>query len=401
MKAEFELLVRACGLARNLPVYGAKTQGRLPDGFDEALFVRIATQHKTADAAYKGLKKLGLGLSPENSLRLKRNAMQYKLVRQLIFEGGCEIIEAARRHGIPALVIKGPASSLQLYSDPTLREFNDLDILVNLPDVSPAIPFMGELGFVAKDYKATTTTTDPALSKMMQRSHHVTFWKEGCPFRVEMHDRTGWEHEMFRRDDIDAVFQRAAIVEHSGISMLAPDLPDHAALIIAHGVGHAWCLLHWILDVSVLFAREDDPLHRAIAARIRELGMQRHLKLTCDMIRTLYAVELPSAIESVISGEPELTNALSFALDRLQVGGSDISALKIMIAFRTVYLPVFFNRPRDKIVSFINLLKIPQMDKEAVPLPRQLFFLHFFLRPFFIIARRLRKNEKKQAKLHV
>ena len=398
-RPEFELLVRCCGLARNLPVHGATSQAQLPDGFDEELFVSLATRHKVAEAAHRGLRKLGLNLGPGKMLLLKRNAIQYKLVRGLIIEGACAIIAAAEKQGIPAMVIKGPASSIQLWNDPLIREYNDLDILVNCPDVGPAIPFMAGLGFITEEFRPTRTSV-PTDTRLLQRPHHLTFWKEGCPFRVEMHDRTGWESELFRHDDIDLVFRRAVTLECSGRHLVAPDLPDHAALIVAHGVKHAWCLLHWVLDAAGFLAQAGEEEQRAALTRMRELGMGHQIKLTCDMVRILYPVKLSPVLESAIAREPGFRRPLDFAVARLQTAGSDMASVKNTIMFDLVYSLPLLGDARDRRASAFRAFRIPQMDAEMVPLPRRLFFLHYFLRPFLVVLRRIRNYREKRARLH-
>ena len=405
MKPEFELLVRSCGIARSLPVREASTQSQFPEGFDEELFVRFAIQHKTAATTLTGLKKLGLSLQPENAVKLKRFALQTRMLRELIIEGASAITEAAGKTGIPALVLKGPASSLQLYGDALVREYTDLDILVNLPTIDAALPFMNALGWEAEDY-SPAENSDRAPSKLLARGHHVVFWKKDKPFRVELHDRTGWEHELFARDNIDGVFARAVRLEQDGKVFFAPALPDHAALIIAHGTAHAWTLLHWLLDAVAIIngagleLARGVELHRAIAARLRSLDMQCQLKLACELAQKLYPIELPPALESATICQASLEKSLAFAFARLQAGATDMSTFRNMIDFRFAYASPLFRTARGKLSSAFMLFQIPQKDVDTLPLPRPLLFFHLFLRPFFVLSRRIKRYFERKAGGH-
>ncbi len=398
MKPEFELLVRSCGIARNLPVFGSPTQTTLPDGFDHDLFVKMAIQHKTEATALAGLRKMGIALKPAAASTLKAHAMRNRLVREFIVEDAHAVIQVLKNHGIPALVLKGLASSSELYGDPYIREYNDLDILVNLPDVGPVISLLAAHGWMTSDYRKA----DPAHggSSLVQRGHHVTFWKEGRPFRMEIHDRSGWEHELFRRDDIDAVFGRAIVVDTSFGGIPAPGLPDHAPLILAHGIQHAWCLLHWLLDAAALLALKDQSLHRSLAARSRSLDMQCQLKLTCDLVRRLYPIDLPPAIEASTLCLRGLDKAVDFAFAQLKTGGREISSIRNTLAFQCRYSFPLLRTARERAASLFKLIKIPQPDMEALPLPGSLTFLHIPLRPFFIASRRLKRRREKQAVLN-
>ena len=393
------MLVRSCGLARDLPVFKQAYLARLSDRFNEKLFVDMAIQHKAAATAYAGLKRLDLTLDSEDAVRLKKHAIQNRLLRELMFEDACAIMQAMGKYDIPALVLKGPASSIELYGGAFVREFDDIDILVNLPDVEPVIFAMAELGYKTENYHRIKNA-DLSSNRLIQRSHHVSFSREDRPFRVEIHDRTGWESELFKRDDIDSVFGNSATLEESGNLIEAPTLANHAVLIITHGVKHAWCLLHWVLDAAALLNRDDPSLHRNVAARMRSLGMKRQLKLTCDLVKRLYPIELPPAIEATIFNEPELDGSVDFALEQLQTGGRYIRSPKNARIFRMKYSLSLLPRVKDKAASIFSPFKIHQIDIETLPLPRQLFFVHFLVRPFFVISRRLKRRREKRASFH-
>ncbi|MCX7026386.1 MAG: nucleotidyltransferase family protein [Spirochaetes bacterium] len=400
MNAEFELLVRSCGIARNLPVYGAVVQTQLPEGFNEAAFVNMAIQHKTAATAREGLKKLGITLNQENSLRLKCVAMQNRLIQSLIFEDAHTIVEAARARDIPMLIFKGLASSIELYGDPFIREYTDLDILVNLPDMEPLIPLMKEEGYEPEVFPPFPNTKRGG-DRIFMKLRHVVFYKTGRPFGVEIHSRAGWENEFFRRDDLDAVFERAVTLRTSGSGLPAPDLPDHSLIILSHGVHHAWCLLHWLLDAAAILACEDTPLHDTIAARVRSLDLQGQLKLTCELVRKLYPIDLSPALESVTAGARGLDNAVKFAFTRLQSGGKDISSISNKLAYQFTYSFPLLRNSREKAASLLSLFKIPQLEMDALPLPRPLAFLYIPFRPFFILKRRIKGLREKRTRLHV
>jgi len=400
MKPEFELLVRCCGIARNLPVFGSRIQTTLPDGFNQDLFASMAIQHKTANTAMLGLKRLGIAINPVAYDRLKTVATRNRLVRGLILDSAYSIIELAGGNGIHAIILKGPASSKQLYNDAFIREYNDLDILVNLPNIAPMIPIMAKLGYVIQEYHHLKHI-DIENSKLLQRDHHVVFIKEGYPFRVELHDRTGWERELFKRDNIDEVFNRAVKLEEAGLYFSSPDLPDHTTLILAHGTKHFWCLLHWVLDAAAFIAYGEENLHRTIAARVRALDMQRQLKLACDLVQKLFPINLPPAIEATIFNEPSLDFSVQCALDQLQVGGRDIKSFQnVHTLLKTKYSLPLMRKRKDKLKFLLAPFKIQPVDVESVPLSRRFMFLHLFLRPYFVLSRKLGKKLNVKARLH-
>ena len=405
MKPEFKMLVRCCGIARNIPQKRELAFAQLSSDFDQGLFVRLAYQHKMTTAAHMGLKKLGLALQPENAGRLRQCVLKGRMLRELILEEASAITHAADRAGMSVLVLKGPASSLQLYGDALEREFTDLDLLVNLPTIDEALPFMAACGWEPENNRSAGNIALPP-SIVIVRSHHVVFWRKGCPFRVELHDRTGWERELFIRDNIDGVFSRAVRLEQHGKIFFAPALPDHAVLIIAHGTQHAWALLHWLTDAAAIFngaslnLERKIELHNAIASRICSLDMQRQLKLAYTLARRLFVVDLTPALELAVMGQASLDKSIAFAFARLQAGAADMSTFRNMIAFRLAYAPPLFPRAKGKLLSAFMLFQIPPKDAEVLPLPRPLLFFHFFLRPFFVLSRRAKRYRERKAGTH-
>lgn len=409
MTPEFILLVHCCGIARGILPHSALAQSQIPVKFDENLFIRLAIQQKTATTALTGLKKIGLSLKLENASKLKQIALRGRMLRQLILEEAFAITQAAAKLGIPVLVLNGPASSLQLYGDALAREYTDLDILVNLRTIDTALPFMTALGWEAEDYHPIKNAS-LKKSKLIMQAHHVIFWKKGRPFRVELHNRTGWERELFVRDNIDGVFTRAVRLEQDGRVFFAPALPDHTVLIIAHGTTHAWALLHGLLDaVTIVSGRGleksrggvpqcDTELYYGIADRIRFLDMQCQLKLVCELAKKLYSINIQPALESTIICQASLGKSIAFAFARLQTAANDIETLRNIIAYQFNYAYPFFQNPKDRFYSIFSMFQISPKDANAIPLPRPLLFIHLLLRPFFALLRVAKRNHKRKVR---
>ncbi|HQJ23579.1 MAG TPA: nucleotidyltransferase family protein [Rectinema sp.] len=402
MKPEFELLVRACGLARGLPVKGPAEQSEFPSGFDQALFVSMAIQHKVAGTAYSGLKKLGLGdsLVLEQSARLKQHAAQGQFIRAQIMEEAYAISSALAAQGIPALVIKGAASSIQFYGDPFVREYDDLDMLVNLPEIEPLVPILAQLGWTQIDKFLQKSSKYPK-SKLIKRWHHGIFWNEEHNLRLEVHDRTGWQEESFHIDDIDTIFTRSVQLNNGQYKFVSLHPTDQALLALVHGTKHAWCLLHWLLDMAHILYTSSDEEVCAISSKVQALDMEAQLELAANVVTALCPIELPTAIASIVTHEKNIRKSTDFALKRLEVGGTDVASIRNSLVFFTCYSFPFLHGPKQKLRSAVSVVKILPQDAEALPLPRHLLFLHLFLRPFFSVSRHIssyikRPKEKRE-----
>ena len=132
-----------------------------------------------------------------------------------------------------------------------------------------------------------------APNPLAAKSHHAVFQKPGHPAHVEIQGRSWTDGRDLYPQSIDPLFIRSEIVSHAGENFPTPSQVDQYVFLIAHGVTHAWCLLHWVLDVAVVLHRMDEGLHREMAERIVSLGMERQLKLTVNLISRLFSLSVP------------------------------------------------------------------------------------------------------------
>ena len=391
---EFELLARCCGMARGIPLAEMNPENRDFKDIDDEKFVALAAQHKVAGAAFLALKAMEPLIGASGLRELKRTATTLKAARSFLLKDWRSITEAFNGAGIPCLTLKGPASSLQLYGDALTREYGDLDLLVDLPELSDIVPVMAALGYALDDALPESGTANHPL---MQKIHHLAFHKNDRPSHVEIHGRTWTDGRELYRESLDALFSRSVSVEYDGIEFRTLRLADQAVFLIAHGVMHAWCLLHWVLDVAVLLNRKDEALHRDIAGRIAALGMERQLKLTVEVIRSLYPVDLPEPLAALVRGvRRSLAGPLGFSLDRLHQGGRDMGKISNILLLSSKYLMPLTSSPGKKLAVLVVPWLISPVDVDRLHLPKYLLFLHFPLRPLFALGRRLRRLREKR-----
>jgi hypothetical protein len=163
--------------------------------------------------------------------------------------------------------------------------------------------------------------------------------------------------------------------------------------MIAHGTQHAWCLLHWLLDLAVVLERNDEVMLRVLSGQIQTLGMERQLKLACAVVQSVYPVKIPEPLQDVIRQEKaHLAIPMRFALARLKTGGRDHATVGNVLLHSAVFMPSLTKGLIRKTRLIIGPFLTPQMDVEALPLPKPLQFLYLPLRPFFVFTRRLRKR---------
>lgn len=391
MSLEFNLLAYCSGLARGIPTSMNMALPEARSGLDEARFIAMAKQHKVEGAAYAGLKKAGISLSSEGMSRLAHEAAVSRATRGLLLRDWREIVAAFETEGIKAMTIKGPALSMQLYGDPLIREYYDLDILADIVSIQPLLPMMARLGYEPSN--PTDLAVAPIVGGLLTQPpcHHISFQKKERHFRVEIHGKTWQEDKEFSADYIEEIFSRAIPLGQGFGDTL--DIADHVLFMIAHGTQHAWCLLHWLLDFAASLDRTDETLYSSLAGQIQALHMERQLKLACMILREVYPVKIPEPLQAILDGvKASLGMPFRFALTSLNAGGKNQSTLKNTFLGAVMFKPQFANGAAHKIKLMLTPFLTPPMDAAALHLPKPLHFLYVPLRPFFVLSRRWKKR---------
>jgi len=392
MGLAFDLLAHCCGLARGIPPKSSMAAQSACAVLDEERFIALAKQHKVAGTAYAGLAKAGISLSQDGMRRLSREAMVGHATRSLLLRDWREIVAAFKAGGIRALTIKGPASSIQLYGDALTREYYDLDILADIEDIGPVLPVMTRLGYALTDTLPLSSTMQTS-SFVQKKSHHVNFRKAGRPFHIEIHGKTWQDDKAFSPGFMEKLLDRAIPLDASEEWGDTLALADHVLFMIAHGTQHAWCLLHWLLDLAVVLERNDEVMLQVLSAQIRSLGMERQLKLACAVAQSVYPVKIPEPLQNIIAKEKaHLALPMRFALARLKTGGRDHATVMNVLLHSAVFMPSLTKGLIRKTRLIIRPFLTPRTDAEALPLPKPLQFLYLPLRPFFVLTRRLKRR---------
>ncbi len=187
--------------------------------------------------------------------RLRLNAAAGKAFRALLLGEWQRMESALRKAGIPALVVKGPSLSLELYGDPLEREYRDIDLVVRASDLSAAAGILSSMEYeetAAEDFSAL-----PARRRawVQSTSHHRAFKKRNRPFFFELHGVAG-ESIGLAPISIDDAFARSVRLERDGIAFPTLCRDDHALTALLHAARHQWCTLQWMFDSAVILADE-------------------------------------------------------------------------------------------------------------------------------------------------
>lgn len=227
-----------------------------------------------------------------------RPALQHNLLltRELI-----RILVDCERNGIAVYPYKGPALAYPAYRGVSLREFEDIDLLLETRDF-PAIKTLlsSSLGY------SPATNLDAIQERMYLRSaSDATFVNAGLRVQVDVHWRILPDY-FSGKSQLAVLLRQTSQVDIAGQKFAAMSPEATLVALSAHGFKHAWNRLSWVCDISQWLAAFPDLQWPEASKMAEELGWRRMLLLGVGLAQTLLGAELPPEASEAVAQDSSL-----------------------------------------------------------------------------------------------
>jgi len=226
------------------------------------LFLERATQHAVIPLIDHELGHNAADLVAPDAASSLRAAAQEGAMRSLRLAGDLVAVQRALASaGVSAIPFKGPTLAVLVYGNLSLRQFEDLDILVRARELSRARDALFAVGF-----SPVLQLSDHQRASIVLSGHHEQLRHAESGTTVELHwslNNRALTHDAFEHYWWEAL-QPVSI---GGVTMHTLGSERLLLFLCMHGGKHSWARLSWLCD-----------LHRALrtytradwAARARE-----------------------------------------------------------------------------------------------------------------------------------
>ena len=384
---EMALLV-ACARAHVDPSHTAQVQSLLSQDLDWPRLLEFAQRQKTLPLLHQGLRPYGDAV-PQAAMqeirrRFRANALRnLRLTQELV--GVLRSLETA---GVLAAAYRGPVLALDAYGDLSLRQFDDLDILLRRQDMGRATERLLSLGYGLR----TESDVDDAV--YVRSMHHHTFVGQSRTL-LETHWEVTERYFGFTLDP--EVWQRLKPIKLAGAQVLTLSPEDLLLAVCVHSSKHAWGRLQWICDVAELThtCADLDWEQAWWRANRREAG--RMLLLGLCLASELLGTFQPPAIQRRALADPQLPSLVAEVHNTLLAGGggkSTEAARLVHFGFHLRLRPTAWAKARHCLrIAFIP----SQEDWETLRLPARLYPLYFAARPMRLLLKYLARSRRRSS----
>jgi hypothetical protein len=262
----------------------------LAEQLDWNRLFELALQHRVLPLLYRSLSQIAPEAVPAEVMAQLRTYFHATaranlfLTREL-----AHLLQLLQTHGISALPFKGPVLASSIYGNLSLRQFADLDLMINQEDAFRARDLMLSQGFrLETPLKANglPATLDP---------HEYHFVHEAKQFIVELRWQLALPHDstFLKPRPLEGERQR---VQTFGTSV--PVLPPEELLLLLceHGNKHLWSRLLWICDVAQTVRASPEMNWSRVQELARKHGVERRVAVSLLLAGDLLALALPEQI---------------------------------------------------------------------------------------------------------
>lgn len=322
---------------------------------------------------WRFLDRLDAELVPADALANLRQVLLENAIHNLKMTGElANILDAFSARGIRAIPYKGPALATLAYGDLALREFGDLDILVNREDLPRAGQMLAERGYEA----------EYALANLRDRSfltisNALSFRCSQKRVLVELHWTLSPKLFPLKLDE-ERLFDNTLTVRPAGRAMETLAVEPLLVYLCSHGSRHCWSSLGWIADVAWLIDSERELDWDEVLRLAETTNSRRMLWLGLSLAHSLLEADLPDLILRRINDDAVTSRLAAQVCDwlfRPNAGGKGVFK-------RDLFYFGLQEKAAEKAAYLWRLFITPNIaDWQFLPLPPALNFLYSALRP--------------------
>lgn len=224
-------------------------------------------------------------------------SLQKSAARRSLRQAGSlvRLLDELEARGVHALPIKGPVWGESLYGDVTMRQWDDLDVLVAFDQIEEARRAFLDLGFVDAGAHSGRVVRRAARAEGQIPLVHETDKK----LRIDLH----WEVSVGPGGEGLTGVQllgRACSASLLGRRIVAPSPSDALLIMCLQGTRDRWNSVQDLLATAIQASRLEPESWPGILASARAAGLARRVAVGVAHVSRVMALEPPAEIEELL-----------------------------------------------------------------------------------------------------
>jgi len=362
-------------------IAGAETvRGLARDVADWPSFLGLATRHALIPLVAQELALAASDVVPPLVLTQLHASTQQGVMRSLQLSGELvDAMHAMTAFGADPMPFKGPTLAILAYGSLSIRQYEDLDILVRRPEVDRARKALLSLG-----YRPVAAYSESQRASIRLSGHHEQFVNPATDAAIELHwslNNRSLTHDSFEH----RWWENRQSVSIGGVEMHTLGVEQMLLYLCMHGGKHSWGRLSWLCDFQRALRAFPNAYWSRVWALARENGAARMLEIGLLLVESLLeAGPLTAAAGQGRSGDAEAKAVSEVIAHRLRGEAQSEPPLDFRVQLRSR------ERRRDRLRYTWHVIATPHpADVALLRLPRPLHAFYYILRPVRLLLKHL------------
>jgi hypothetical protein len=339
---------------------------------------QLATRHRVTPLLYHSLSSIAAEAVPAALLgKLRDDYRESANYGLLLTAELVKLLDRLRAHNIEAIPWKGPALAQVAYGNLSLRQFDDLDILVHKRDILRARDIM-----IACDYVSDWGAGSQRECAYLKSEHAYPFVHARSDISVELHFQVRERYFAFPLNP-EELWKHARPICLGGKQVSNLAIEDLLLILCVHGATHCWERLSWICDIAELVRRYPELDWERLLRRATLLGSRRIVLLALLLARRLFDLTLPAEVLRQLHVEEVIQHLASQVYNNL----FHVDTSSPVLSDRTYFHLQVRERWRDRLrYCYFVTVTSNEEDWSLVRLPASLSFVYSLIRPFRLLG---------------
>lgn len=275
-------LILCCAQRRRGKDQSDRMRSLLQKEIDWFYLKRRALWHGLLPLLYLGIRDTCSEAIPEDLLNRLKECYVLSSRRSLFLTGELvRLLRLLETSGIPVIPYKGPALAAMAYRDLTVREFDDLDLLVHKEDVPRAKELLIAQGY--RPFFSLNEVQEDAYLESPFEYSRAFLREDGIGF-VDLHWAVEPEYLSFAFCN-KHLWERVEGVNVGGFTVKTFAPEDMLLFLCLHGTKHRWERLIWLCDLAELIQAHHEIDWQKLLERAEDLGMKRMISLSLRLAK--------------------------------------------------------------------------------------------------------------------
>jgi hypothetical protein len=369
-------LIRACSVTLVTEDRRAMIRSLAGECRDWGFITELCQTHGVSSLVGSNLEAQAADLVPRQIREIFQARFRANACRNLfLMHELLGLVREFRGNGMEVIPFKGPLLAITAYGNVALREFLDLDFLVQRSNLNRAGQLLSKRGYQAAASKLTEEYTNSQL---------------GCEY-VRCDGRVGLElHWTFLQTwlgfnvDLEAIWAAPPRVMVGQVPVCTLPAEIMLLYLCAHGAKHCWNRLCWVVDVAEVLRTRPDLNWQNLLVLAESMGCQRTLFIGLHLAKTQLGASIREWVWTRVLRDRlavSLARDLSERMLTRRTGSSHIRLgwVRDWFHIRTK------ERWQEKVLYLWLVARLAfrpsDKDRQWIDLPNWLHWLYPFMRP--------------------